>query len=171
MVQLLVVKITFTNEDRQKPKHKMYMDRTAIKDIKQFKEVTSNKNELICEVQYETPSQNMNETHFANEENDENWTNSQETTTRETTDTNKCAKMLKMALPHVGIALLLFFYLVMGAAVFQYVEYDADVEIQKSKLARIKQDYKKIIDEIRSLADSEGQYKAYEPKLFQTLSK
>lgn len=47
--------------------------------------------------------------------------------------------MLKMALPHVGIALLLFFYLVMGAAVFQYVEYDADVEIQKSKLARIKQ--------------------------------
>ena len=48
-------------------------------------------------------------------------------------------QMLKMALPHVGIALLLFFYLVMGAAVFQYVEYDADVEIQKSKLARIKQ--------------------------------
>ncbi|PAV74675.1 hypothetical protein WR25_19457 [Diploscapter pachys] len=106
-----------------------------------------------------------------NEENDENWTNSQETTTRETTDTNKCAKMLKMALPHVGIALLLFFYLVMGAAVFQYVEYDADVEIQKSKLARIKQDYKKIIDEIRSLADSEKQYKAYEPQMFQTLSK
>ncbi|KHJ80016.1 hypothetical protein OESDEN_20319, partial [Oesophagostomum dentatum] len=47
-------------------------------------------------------------------------------------------KRAKMALPHAGLYLSLFFYLMVGAAVFHWLEYEADEKIQNEKLERIK---------------------------------
>ncbi|CAP24849.1 Protein CBR-TWK-47 [Caenorhabditis briggsae] len=60
---------------------------------------------------------------------------------------NKLKKMLKMALPHVGLAVFLFLYLLLGAYAFYYQEYDADKKIQMTKLHLIRQRYRKIENE------------------------
>ncbi|VDM57923.1 unnamed protein product [Angiostrongylus costaricensis] len=43
-----------------------------------------------------------------------------------------------MALPHVGLYLSLFIYLIVGAVLFYWLEHEADEKIQSSKLDRIK---------------------------------
>ncbi|EPB77694.1 hypothetical protein ANCCEY_03198 [Ancylostoma ceylanicum] len=43
-----------------------------------------------------------------------------------------------MALPHAGLYMSLFVYLMVGAAVFHWLEYEADEKIQNAKLERIK---------------------------------
>lgn len=43
-----------------------------------------------------------------------------------------------MALPHAGLYFSLFVYLLAGAAVFYWLEYEADEKIQSAKLDRIK---------------------------------
>ena len=45
----------------------------------------------------------------------------------------------KMVLPHVGLYLFLFFYLLLGAWIFHNLEYEADKRLQKAKIARIKE--------------------------------
>ncbi|CAI5438169.1 unnamed protein product [Caenorhabditis angaria] len=51
---------------------------------------------------------------------------------------NKLKKMLKMALPHVGLAVFLFLYLLIGAYAFYLQEYDADKILQEAKLEVIR---------------------------------
>ncbi|CAL2029663.1 unnamed protein product [Caenorhabditis brenneri] len=83
---------------------------------------------------------------------------------------NKLKKMLKMALPHVGLAVFLFLYLLLGAYAFYYQEYDADKKIQMTKLNLIRQRYKKIENEVKNLIGDEKKYEEYKPKLLKHLS-
>lgn len=83
---------------------------------------------------------------------------------------NKLKKMLKMALPHVGLAVFLFLYLLLGAYAFYYQEYDADKKIQSTKLNLIRQRYKNIEKEVKTLIGDERKYEEYKPKLLKHLS-
>ena len=44
-----------------------------------------------------------------------------------------------MVLPHLGLYLFLFFYLLVGAVIFQSLEFEADKRLQKAKIGRIKE--------------------------------
>ncbi|CAO4360825.1 unnamed protein product [Caenorhabditis nigoni] len=83
---------------------------------------------------------------------------------------NKLKKMLKMALPHVGLAVFLFLYLLLGAYAFYYQEYDADKKIQMTKLHLIRQRYRKIENEVKVLIGDDRKYEEYRPRLLQHLS-
>ncbi|CAD6196497.1 unnamed protein product [Caenorhabditis auriculariae] len=94
-------------------------------------------------------------------------------TPAETTDNGKhrWKKTVKMALPHVGLGVLLFLYLLIGASIFNYLEYEADVKIQKAKLDRLKTDYKNVVEAVRDVIGDEENFAEYEPLLFKQLSK
>lgn len=78
--------------------------------------------------------------------------------------------MLKMALPHVGLAVFLFLYLLIGAYAFYYQEYDADKKIQMTKLNLIRQRYKQIENEVKVFIGNDKKYEEYKPKLLKHLS-
>ncbi|CAJ0608565.1 unnamed protein product [Cylicocyclus nassatus] len=75
----------------------------------------------------------------------------------------------KMALPHAGLYLSLFVYLMVGAAAFHWLEYEADEKIQHEKLERIKHDYSMIDAALRELAPKDN-YEQYKGRIFEQLA-
>ncbi|KAL6731936.1 hypothetical protein Aduo_002753 [Ancylostoma duodenale] len=78
-------------------------------------------------------------------------------------------KRAKMALPHAGLYMSLFVYLMVGAAVFHWLEYEADEKIQNAKLERIKHDYRAIDAALREMAPKES-YEAHRRKIFEQVA-
>ncbi|VDO22053.1 unnamed protein product [Heligmosomoides polygyrus] len=78
-------------------------------------------------------------------------------------------KRVKMALPHAGLYFSLFVYLLAGAAVFYWLEYEADEKIQSAKLDRIKHDYRMIEAALKEMAPPEA-YAAHRDSIFQELA-
>lgn len=74
-----------------------------------------------------------------------------------------------MALPHAGLYFSLFVYLLAGAAVFYWLEYEADEKIQSAKLDRIKHDYRMIEAALKEMAPPEA-YAAHRDSIFQELA-
>ncbi|KAK6731852.1 hypothetical protein RB195_007981 [Necator americanus] len=98
---------------------------------------------------------------FVMEENDETEENEEPTITWQ--------KRAKMALPHAGLYLSLFVYLMVGAAVFHWLEYEADKKIQNAKLERIKHDYRVIDAALKEMAPKDS-YEAYRGAIFEQIA-
>ncbi|KAJ1351600.1 hypothetical protein KIN20_007682 [Parelaphostrongylus tenuis] len=71
-----------------------------------------------------------------------------------------------MALPHVGLYLSLFIYLVIGALLFYWLEHEADEKIQSSKLERIKHDYRMIDESLKEMAPPSA-YNTHRERIFE----
>ncbi|KJH42158.1 Ion channel [Dictyocaulus viviparus] len=74
-----------------------------------------------------------------------------------------------MALPHVGLYLSLFLYLVAGAVVFYWLEHEADEKIQSAKLEQIKHDYKMIDAALKEMAPQDA-YNAHRERIFEQIA-
>ncbi|CAI4230185.1 unnamed protein product [Auanema sp. JU1783] len=85
--------------------------------------------------------------------------------------TSKWKECLKMALPHVGLYLFLFIYLLVGAKAFYWIEYEVDKRIQATKLNKIKEIYRSIASEIRDMSGDNNVWKLSEDNIFRQLSK
>lgn len=68
----------------------------------------------------------------------------------------KILKYLKILLPHVGLNILLFTYISLGAIVFIFLEAENELEQRRNKLAQILQIYNLIINETSSVCHSAG---------------
>ncbi|GMT00877.1 hypothetical protein PENTCL1PPCAC_23051, partial [Pristionchus entomophagus] len=80
---------------------------------------------------------------------------------------SRLARMFRMATPHFGLYLFLFFYLLAGAWTFARLEDKADREILKNKLKSIKSVYARIAESIELECSSEPDYRK---RLFTSLS-
>ncbi|WKX92099.1 hypothetical protein Q1695_010269 [Nippostrongylus brasiliensis] len=74
-----------------------------------------------------------------------------------------------MALPHAGLYFSLFMYLLVGAAVFYWLEYEADEKIQRAKLDRIKHDYRVIDAALKEMAPPDA-YNTHRDRIFSEIA-
>ncbi|GMR53943.1 hypothetical protein PMAYCL1PPCAC_24138, partial [Pristionchus mayeri] len=89
------------------------------------------------------------------------------TTCREKKKGSRLARMFRMATPHFGLYLFLFFYLLAGAWTFARLEDNADREILKNKLKSIKSVYAQIAQSLERECSSTPHYRR---RLFTSLS-
>ncbi|GMT30726.1 hypothetical protein PFISCL1PPCAC_22023 [Pristionchus fissidentatus] len=80
---------------------------------------------------------------------------------------SRMARMFRMATPHFGLYLFLFFYLLAGAWTFARLEDTADREILKNKLNSIKSVYARIAQSLEPGCSSTPQFRK---RLFASLS-
>lgn len=66
-----------------------------------------------------------------------------------------------MALPHIGLYILLFFYLMIGAWAFRRLEYHAEITYQQEKLDKIEAVYKQISNALREECSDFSQEQLY----------
>ncbi|TMS37827.1 hypothetical protein L596_004680 [Steinernema carpocapsae] len=80
-------------------------------------------------------------------------------------------ELVKIALPHLGLYLFLFLFLLGGAWVFAKIEDGEDRRKQAEKLDRIKEVYQQIHDESRQLCPMSSRQPKFDSKLFGSFSK
>jgi hypothetical protein len=76
-------------------------------------------------------------------------------------------------MPHIGISLFLFGFLIAGAATFRALEHQKDAQYLDSKLARIRNIYTQIAEEIyenRQLCNSATKTQTWKVQLYRSLS-
>uniref|UniRef100_A0A1I7ZG89 Transmembrane protein n=1 Tax=Steinernema glaseri TaxID=37863 RepID=A0A1I7ZG89_9BILA len=80
-------------------------------------------------------------------------------------------RLLKIALPHLGLYLFLFLFLLGGAWAFAKIEDSEDRRKQAEKLERIKDVYRRIRDESESLCPAAATSEHFDKRIYSSLSK